>query len=54
MKHISDDDLVLYILGMVRNERALTPIEEHLLWCSECLDRAMALGGFRDFGVPSA
>src|SRR5260370_6734215 len=40
MEHISDDDLVLYSLGMMRNVESLAPLEEHLLWCHECLDRA--------------
>src|ERR1017187_10156482 len=41
MEHISDHDLERYYLGMAPNgspeEEA---IEEHLLWCRECLARA--------------
>ena len=41
MEHISDHDLERYYLGMVPNgspeEEA---IEEHLLWCRECVARA--------------
>jgi hypothetical protein len=45
VEHISDGDLLLHQLGMVRNEDELRPIEEHLLWCQACLDRAEALTG---------
>ena len=38
MEHISDHDLERYYLGMV-TEPELTSIEEHLLWCHECLER---------------
>lgn len=41
--HISEADLLLYCLGVIRNEDELAPIEEHLLWCQECLDRVKAL-----------
>jgi hypothetical protein len=40
MEHISDGYLMLYCLGVVRNENELKPLEEHLLWCQQCLDRA--------------
>ena len=40
VEHISEGDLVLYSLGLVRTEDELRPIEEHLLCCHECLDRA--------------
>ena len=37
--HIDDHDLERYHLGMV-TESELAPLEEHLLWCGVCLDRA--------------
>ena len=40
MNHISDHDLEHYYLGMVQDEAELAPLEEHLLWCCECMDRA--------------
>jgi anti-sigma factor RsiW len=42
MEHISDEDLELYCLGRATNEQ-LAPIEEHLLECPECVERAEAL-----------
>lgn len=38
--HISDADLMLYCLGVIRNENELKPLEEHLLGCQHCVDRA--------------
>jgi hypothetical protein len=40
MEHICDHDLERYHLGMVRDEAELAAIEEHLLWCPICVDRA--------------
>jgi hypothetical protein len=40
MEHISDDDLERYYLGMIKDEGELAPLEEHLLICPECVDRA--------------
>ena len=40
MEHISDHDLERYHLGMVVDEAELAPLEEHLLACSECVERA--------------
>jgi hypothetical protein len=40
MEHLTDHDLERYHLGMVTEEPELTAIEEHLLWCHDCLDRA--------------
>jgi hypothetical protein len=48
MNHISDGDLERYYLGMVKDESELAPLEEHLLWCHECLDRAEAAERFVD------
>lgn len=39
-QHISDEDLERYYLGMVTNEAELAPLEEHLLACSSCVERA--------------
>jgi hypothetical protein len=40
MEHISDHDLERYYLGMVKDEKELEQLEEHLLACSECVVRA--------------
>ena len=40
MEHISDHDLERFHLGMVVDEAELAAVEEHLLWCSFCVDRA--------------
>lgn len=40
MEHISDHDLERYYLGMIREGPELAALEEHLLWCGECVDRA--------------
>jgi hypothetical protein len=40
MEHISDDDLERYHLGMEQDEAELAMLEEHLLWCSQCIDAA--------------
>ena len=40
MKHISDHDLERYHLGMIGDEIELAALEEHLLACSSCVDRA--------------
>jgi hypothetical protein len=38
--HIDDHDLERYHLGMVTEELELARIEEHLLWCEDCVRRA--------------
>ena len=38
--HITDHDLERYYLGMVTQEEELAPLEEHLLWCHSCVERA--------------
>jgi hypothetical protein len=40
MNHISDHDLERYHLGMVVDEAELAPLEEHLLACPKCVERA--------------
>jgi anti-sigma factor RsiW len=39
-QHISDEDLERYYLGKVTDESELAPLEEHLLACSLCVERA--------------
>jgi len=41
--HISDEDLERYCLGMVTDEAELAPLEEHLLGCHFCIDRAQGM-----------
>jgi anti-sigma factor RsiW len=38
--HSTDHDLERYVLGMVKDEAELERLEEHLLACAECIDRA--------------
>lgn len=40
MEHISDHDLERYYLGMVTAEVELAPLEEHILGCPQCAQRA--------------
>ena len=46
--HISDHDLERYHLGMLTDEGELAPLEEHLLWCGPCVDRAEAAAQYVD------
>lgn len=46
--HISDHDLERYHLGMVKDEHELTSLEEHLLGCGACADRAEAVADYVD------
>jgi hypothetical protein len=46
--HIDDHDLERYHLGMVKNEAELAALEEHLLWCGDCVDRAEATARYVD------
>lgn len=46
--HISDHDLERYYLGMIVNEAEIAPLEEHLLVCPECVERAMASDTYVD------
>jgi len=39
-EHISDHDLERYYLGMVTDEEELALLEEHLLWCVQCVEQA--------------
>ena len=40
MEHLSDTDLERYYLGMIPDGQELAALEEHLLICGECVDRA--------------
>jgi hypothetical protein len=46
--HIDDHDLERYHLGMVKDEAELAALEEHLLWCQGCLERAEAAAQYVD------
>jgi anti-sigma factor RsiW len=48
MDHISDHDLERYHLGMVIDEAELAPLEEHLLACPACAERAEENAAFVD------
>jgi hypothetical protein len=39
-RHVTDHDLERYYLGMVKNETELAAIEEHILACGSCTERA--------------
>jgi hypothetical protein len=39
-RHLSDIDLERYCLGMIQEGPELDAMEEHLLICGECVDRA--------------
>ena len=39
-EHISAHDLERYYLGMVTEEEGLAPLEEHILGCPWCAERA--------------
>jgi hypothetical protein len=40
MEHVRDDDLERYYLGMITDEAELAQLEQHLLACPQCVDRA--------------
>ena len=48
MEHISDHDLERYHLGLVVDEAELAPIEEHLLACPQCVERAKRAAAYVD------
>ena len=47
-EHIADHDLERYHLGMIVGEIELAPLEEHLLACSDCAERAQATADYID------
>jgi len=51
--HLADTDLERYCLGMIQEGRELDGLEEHLLICGECVDRALASDAYVD-GVRAA
>lgn len=40
MNHLSNHDLERFHLGMLEGEGELASLEEHLLWCHSCVERA--------------
>jgi hypothetical protein len=46
--HISDHDFERYYLGMVTAEEELAPLEEHILACGPCAERAEAAQDYVD------
>jgi hypothetical protein len=48
MDHISDHDLERYHLGMVKDEAELAPLEESLLACPKCVERAEEAADYVD------
>ena len=46
--HFSDHDLERYYLGMVAVEEELAPLEEHILACGTCAERAQATQDYVD------
>src|ERR1039458_8604481 len=47
-EHITDHDLERYHLGMIVEETELASLEEHLLACSACAERAEATADYID------
>jgi len=46
--HITDHDLERYHLGMITEEAELAPLEEHLLACPACAERAELVADYVD------
>lgn len=47
-QHMSDHDLERYYLGMVKDEAELASVEEHLLACRDCAERAESTQDYVD------
>ena len=47
-EHVTDHDLERYHLGMIVEETELAALEEHLLACSACAERAQATADYID------
>ena len=45
--HLQDDELEQYLLGILPDSR-LGAVEEHLLFCPNCIERAEELDAFID------
>jgi hypothetical protein len=48
VEHISEHELERYHLGMVQDERELAALEEHLLSCGGCVERASLAADYVD------
>ncbi len=48
MNHFPDHDLERYHLGLVKTEEELSLLEEHLLGCPSCAERAEASAEYVD------
>lgn len=48
LMHVSDHDLERYHLGQITDEAELAAIEEHLLICPSCIDRARETAAYVD------
>ena len=48
MEHVTDHDLERYHLGMVTDESELARLEEHILSCGDCAERAEELADYVD------
>ena len=48
VNHIYDHDLERYYLGMVKDEAELASLEEHLLACPACVERAESTQDYVD------
>jgi hypothetical protein len=46
--HICEDDLERHYLGTTADGPELATLEEHLLWCPECIDRAEGIRAYVD------
>jgi hypothetical protein len=46
--HLHSEDLERYHLGMLQDEQDLAMVEEHLLVCPLCVDRAEATASYID------
>ena len=44
--HVSNDDLESYYLNRTSSPTELAVVEEHLLWCHDCLDRLESIERF--------
>jgi len=40
LSHITDHDFERYYLGMIKDQQELAILEEHLLGCNQCVERA--------------
>ena len=47
-KHLSDHDLERYTLGMVKDDSELAPVQEHILACGWCAERADEVQNYMD------